>query len=123
MGKKILKKSDVVVDHDFFCIEENGKIKVNFYIETWFDVDRYFNEKTEGTDDYINMYVNIDENNNVTASYCIVSDTGNGNEYHDWELSEEEKTMFLELCNDTVLEEEHMNISEFITANGYEEAV
>lgn len=81
-----LKADDIrAIDPEY---DENTGI--SFYLETWFDVDKYFGTETEDDDDvWINFYVTWKpDTDTYKALYTINSP--DGDEEFEWELTDED---------------------------------
>lgn len=73
------------------------KNEVSFYVETWFDVDKYFGVELKDDDEWINFYVAY-SNNKITA--CYVLNGFKSSDEYSWELTDEEQKMFKELMEE-----------------------
>ena len=81
--------------------------------QLWLDVDAYFGTQTRDDDStWINFYTEYDENGVLGAYYVISSD--DNEEIHAWELTGEEKAMFMELLNEKAKKEGYTDIGDFL---------
>ena len=87
--------------------------EINFYLETWFDVDKYFGTETEDNDMmWVNFYVTWNPNTDTyKASYTLVSP--DGDEEFEWELTDEDIKVIKSAIEDYA-EEEYGDISGLI---------
>lgn len=81
---------------------ELDKGTVNFYWETWFDVDRYFGTETADDDSaWVNMYSDYDYNTDTLTSYLCLDKDG-GDERLDFVFTAEEEAFLRKRIEDTL---------------------
>ena len=94
-GERELKPEDIRFGDD---VEEMDEHLLNFYMETWFNVDEVFgtNVCTDENEDYLNVYANYDmSHNRLCDTLSIVYWKGDECEEYEYRLSEAEKEMIL----------------------------
>lgn len=104
------KDSIRLMDAEF---EKEG---ISFYVETWFDVDKYFGTNTKDDENvWINMYlVWTPSTDKFKASYTI--NTPYGDEEFDWKLTDDEKKLFKSAIEDYARDFcENATLDEFVT--------
>lgn len=96
-------------------IEQDGTL--NFYIETWFDVDKVFGTYvlTDKNDDWLNVYANYDmERNEVCDTLELTLCKGDGAEEHfAYPLNNAEKEVLLRKMNEFCQQQTGMSLSEY----------
>lgn len=95
-----LKPDDITaIDPEY---DETG---ISFYLETWFDVDKYFGTETEDDEDvWINFYVFWNpDTDKYKALYTINSP--DGNEEFAWDLTDEDIKVIKSAIEDYAKEE------------------
>lgn len=86
-----ITKENVNCTDDIY-FEKDG---INIIYELWFDVDEYFGTDTASDDlTWINFYTYWHPDKGIWASYTVDSDSDTT--YHEWELTKEEKTFFMD---------------------------
>lgn len=81
---------------------ELDKGTVNFYWETWFDVDKYFGTETADNDSaWVNMYSDYDYNTDTLTSYLYL-DKDEGDERLDFVFTAEEEAFLRKHIEDTL---------------------
>lgn len=81
---------------------ELDKGTVNFYWETWFDVDRYFGTETADNDSaWVNMYSDYDYNTDTLTSYLYL-DKDEGDERLDFVFTDEEEAFLRKRIEDAL---------------------
>ena len=94
-GERELRPEDIRFGDD---VEEMAGHLLNFYMETWFNVDEAFgtNVCTDENEDYLNVYANYDmAHNRLCDTLSIVYWKGDDCEEYEYRLSEAEKKMIL----------------------------
>lgn len=115
MGKQRqieLKEDNVrLIDPEFI----DNQPAIEFYVETWFDTDKYFGTEVNDDDDiWINMYIRYNfETGKLSAIYIIV-DSNKGDQDFDWELTADEEKMFKKLLDEYAQEDGFKNITEWV---------
>ena len=106
-----LNKDNIrLVDAEF---DEKG---ISFYVETWFDVDKYFGTDTKDDENaWINMYlVWTPSTDKFKATYTI--NTPYSDEEFDWKLTDDEKKLFKSAIEDYARDFcENATLDEFVT--------
>lgn len=96
-------------------IEQDGKL--NFYIETWFDVDKVFGTDvlTDQNDDWLNIYANYDmERGEVCDTLDLALCKGNGSDEHfTYSLNEAEKEVLLRKMDEFCQQQTGMSLTEY----------
>lgn len=88
---------------------EEGYVEALF--ELWIDVDKYFGTNTAKDDStWINFYTYWHPDGTITAVYFINSDEGD--EEHEWKLTEQEEYFFLEKMNSYSMNLFHVSIQQ-----------
>ena len=114
MGKQRqidLKEDNVRLMEPEFVVNQPA---IEFYVETWFDTDKYFGTEVNDDDDlWINMYLRYNyETGKLSAIYIIV-DSNKGDQDFDWELTADEEKMFKKLLDEYAQDDGFKDISEW----------
>jgi hypothetical protein len=91
---------------DDFLIEDEY---INATYELWFEWDMYFGTDL-GEDEWINFYTDWYPDGTIKACYSIEGEKSS--KFVDWELTEEEKKMFLECMEEYCKEMNGMSLKE-----------
>ena len=89
---------------------------LNFYLETWFNVDEVFGTQvcTEENDDYLNVYADYDMKRGAMCdSLSITLWHGDGCEEYKYHLTDEEKTMLLPQMDAYCKEQTGLGLAEY----------
>ena len=94
-GEREVRPEDIRFGDD---VEEMAGHQLNFYMETWFNVDEVLgtNVRTDENEDYLNIYANYDmAHNRLCDTLSIVYWKSDDCEEYEYRLSEAEKAMIL----------------------------
>ena len=81
---KELERRDIVIDREMEVDDDNPH-QINFYIETWFDVDRKFDLNINAEDGtWLNMYGKYDPYADDLQIECEISREESGGTYFDY---------------------------------------
>lgn len=92
-----LSDDNIRIDQEFDYFIENGQNIWCFYIETWFDVDRYFGTRTSDNDDeWINFYA-LYEQDTQKWRFIYFIDSSNKSTEYDWTdfISEDDRNLII----------------------------
>ena len=87
--------------------------QLSFYIEMWFDCDKYFGVNTANDDDvWLNFYVMYHrKSDTITTQYTL--DNHDFPEVVDWELTKEEENYIRQKLNDFCMEDAQLPLKEW----------
>ena len=112
-GERELRPEDIRFGDD---VEEMDEHLLNFYMETWFNVDEVFgtNVCTDENEDYLNVYANYDmSQNRLCDTLSIVYWKGDECEEYEYRLSEAEKAMILPKMDAYCKERTEMSLADY----------
>ena len=112
-SERELRPEDIRFGDD---VEEMNEHLLNFYMETWFNVDEVFgtNVCTDENEDYLNVYANYDmAHNRLCDTLSIVYWKGDDCEEYEYRLSEAEKEMILPKMDAYCKERTEMSLSDY----------
>lgn len=92
-----LSQDDIRIDREFDLFVENGQNIWSFYIETRFDVDRYFGTRTSDNDDeWINFYALYEQDTQKWRFIYVIDSSLNSTEY-EWTdfISEDDRKLII----------------------------
>jgi len=88
----LITTDNITIDEEL--IIEGGY--VNAYISAWFDVDARFSIKTDGSDDYANVYANYyPETGELEVGYTLIAADGSDHDFVAVELADSEREAIL----------------------------
>ena len=110
---KELERSDLAIDREMEVDDDNPH-QINFYIETWFDVDRKFDLNINAEDGiWLNMYGKYDPYANELQIECEISREESGGTYFDYTPTENETKLIKDMLAQELKFEHHQTPEEF----------
>ena len=113
-GSRRLRQDDLItVSGEIIEMDDH---MLNFYLETWFNVDEVFGTHvcTEENDDYVNVYANFDMKRGVIGdALAITLWHDDGCEEYDYPLSDEEKALLLPKMEEYCIKNTGMGLAEY----------
>lgn len=116
-GSRRLRADDlIIISSEMMEMDDH---LLNFYLETWFNVDEVFGTHvcTEENDDYLNVYADYDMKRGVICdSLAVTLWHGENCEECAYSLSDEEKAMLLPKMEEYCKQQTGMSLAEYSEA-------
>ena len=110
---KELERRDIVIDREME-VDDDTPHQINFYIETWFDVDRKFALNINAEDGtWLNMYGKYDPYADDLQIECEISREESGGTYFDYTPTGNETKLIKDMLAEKLKYEHHQTPQEF----------
>ena len=110
---KELERRDIVIDREMEVDDDNPH-QINFYIETWFDVDRKFDLNINSEDGtWLHMYGKYDPYADDLQIECEISREESGGTYFDYTPTGNETKLIKDMLAEKLKYAHHQTPQEF----------
>ncbi len=121
--KKEWERINIEIDREMEVDDENNH-QINFYMETWFDVDKKFHldiNDEDGT--WLNMYGKYDPYADTLKIECEISREEGNNSFFDYEPTDNETKLIKDMVREKIQQEHHQTPREFCDSFANEEQI